>query len=298
MQQREARTSFLPTQNNSSSTSSPLTETFTTPNNTLKIISWNIFMLPRLIMRTGQSKRASEIVNVLKDEDADIIVFQEAFDNSARNIIRNGLLPYFPYESGDPPKNIFWKTNSGIWILSKLPFTVVSNMYFEIGRGPDWFACKGAMLIQSEKNGFPFQLIGTHLQSDFGGKQSASIRKLQCEQIRKELLEKYAEDTVPQFLAGDFNTMHHESEHYERMLDILQAKQFSLHGEHTYSYDRTANDLIKFNEAPQLIDYILYTCKKEEEQNARMSINVFRKQWHQKFQDLSDHFAIAGVFQF
>src|SRR5580692_1153635 len=216
-------------------TPSPQISSFAGNGNSLKIISWNIFMLPRFVMRTGQLKRACEIVNVLRNEDADIIVFQEAFDTDAREIIREGLSLHFPYESGDPPKNVIWKTNSGVWVLSKIPFIAVKHIYFINSKGPDWLACKGAILIQSEKNGFAFQLIGTHLQSDFGGKGSQNIRKLQCEQIRKELMEPFMEDGVPQFLAGDFNTMHHESENYEQMLNILRAKQFSLFGEHSYS---------------------------------------------------------------
>src|SRR5580692_5143514 len=88
-------------------TPSPQISSFAGNGNSLKIISWNIFMLPRFVMRTGQLKRAHEIVNVLKEEDVDIIIFQEAFDTKAREIIRKGLSPYFPHESGDPPKNIF-----------------------------------------------------------------------------------------------------------------------------------------------------------------------------------------------
>lgn len=302
MQKKGTPNSISSYLNHPTDSPSPYTSTLSSfasdNNNTLKILSWNIFMLPRFVMRTGQLQRAREIVHVLKNEDADIIVFQEAFDSTAREIIREGLQSYFPYESGDPPKNILWKTNSGVWIISKLPFIVVKNMYFANGKGPDWFACKGAMLIQSEKNGFAFQLMGTHLQSDFGGKQSQKIRALQCEQIRKELLEPYAEKGVPQILAGDFNTIRHEAENYDQILNILRAKQFSLHGEHTFSYDHTVNDLIKgMKDKPQLIDYILYTGHEHHKLDARMFINVFRKQWHQKFHDLSDHFAIAGIFQ-
>ena len=66
-----------------------------------------------------------------------------------------------------------------------------------------------------------------------------------------------------------------------------------------FSYDHTTNDLIKgAKEKPQLIDYILYTSNEHPKLDAQMFINVFRKQWHQKFHDLSDHFAIAGIFQF
>lgn len=266
---------------------------------TLKIISWNIFMLPRFIMRTGQLERAKEIVNVLMNEDADMIVFQEAFDSSAREIIRKGLQSTFPYESGDPPKNIFWKTTSGIWIISKIPFITVKHLYFKEAKGPDWFACKGALLIYAEKNSFPFQLIGTHLQSDFGGIHSQKIRKLQCEQINSELIQPYAKENVPQFLVGDFNTIHHESTHYGQMLNTLNVKQCLLEGEHCFSYDHTNNDLIKGDhEPPQLIDYILYTNSHHLTFDAKMFVNIFRKQWHEKFKDLSDHFAVSAIFQF
>lgn len=261
MQKKEALKSFTSYQNNQPDYSSPQISTLNVTGNSLKIISWNIFMLPRFILRTGQLKRAHEIVNVLKEENADIIVFQEAFDTNAREIMRQGLLPFFPYESGDPPKNIAWKTNSGLWIISKIPFMVVKHLYFTTGKGPDWFACKGAVLIQSEKNGFPFQLIGTHLQSDFAGQHSHKIRRFQCEQIRKELMEPFSEEGVPQFLAGDFNTIHHESENYSEIMDILQAKQFLLHGEHTYSYDHTSNDLIKGER--KTTTYRLYFIQRE-----------------------------------
>jgi endonuclease/exonuclease/phosphatase family metal-dependent hydrolase len=299
MQKKEAGQSFTPFPNSPPDYSSPKISTLNVPGNSLKIISWNIWMLPRFILRTSQSQRAYEIVKVLKHEEADIIVFQEAFDAKAREIIRKGLLSEFPFESGNPPKNIAWKTNSGLWILSKLPFNVIKHLYFEVGQGPDWFACKGAMLIQSEKNGFAFQLIGTHLQSDFAGIHSHKTRRIQCEQIRKELIEPFSEQGMPQFLAGDFNTIRHESENYEEIRSILRAEEFSLHGEHSYSYDHTANDLIKGErDKPQLIDYIFYTGNGHHMPDARMFINVFKKQWHQKFHDLSDHFAIGGIFQF
>jgi len=279
------------------STSSPLKETNSSPSNSLKIISWNIYMLPRHLLRTGQSERAYEIVEVLKEQDADIIVMEEAFDRKAREIIRKGLKEYFPYESGNPPKNIFWRTNSGIWIISKIPFTIVKNIYFAKGRGPDWFACKGAMLIEATKNNFSFYVIGTHLQSDFGGARSQEIRRAQYEQIRKELLEPFNKKNKPQFLVGDFNTIHHESLHYEQMLSMLEVKSCSLEGDCRYSYDYSTNDFItKINNQPQLIDYILYSDSEHHKIEGKMFINMFRKQWDSNRFDLSDHFAVTGIF--
>ena len=79
----------------------------------LKIMSWNIYMLPHYWIHTGQLARAKEIVEALKNEDVDVIVFEEAFDKQSRKIIRAGLKSNFPYESGDPRRNKFWKSNSG-----------------------------------------------------------------------------------------------------------------------------------------------------------------------------------------
>jgi hypothetical protein len=140
----------------------------------LKIITWNIYMLPRLFVHTGQMERAKEIADTLKNVDADIIVFEEAFDNKARNIIRDNLKAYFPYESGDPGKNSRWKTSCGVWIISKVPIDKVKQIYYREANGSDRLATKGAILVEGQKDGFCFQLVGTHLQSDLNSGKNVS----------------------------------------------------------------------------------------------------------------------------
>src|ERR1700722_7686760 len=108
----------------------------------IKILTWNIYMLPRLYIHTGQVKRAQQIAEILKNQDADIIVFEEAFDNKARAIIREGLKSLYPYESGDPRRNVLWKTSCGVWILSKVQVDVVKQIFFKNAQGADKMACK------------------------------------------------------------------------------------------------------------------------------------------------------------
>src|SRR4051812_262843 len=132
----------------------------------LKILSWNIYMLPHVIMHSGQQQRAIEIVESLKNEEVDVIVFEEAFDKRSRDIIRLGLKEQFPYESGEPARDVFYKGNCGVWVISKTPFTVVKQIFFNSARGADRFASKGALLLQTRKNNFCFQVVATHLQSD------------------------------------------------------------------------------------------------------------------------------------
>src|SRR6185312_3654471 len=226
---------------------------------------WNIYMLPRLFVHTGQCLRAKQIAAVLRNQDADVIVFEEAFDNKARNIIREGLKDVFPYESGDPRKNKFYKTSCGVWIISKVPIHVIKQIFYDQAQGADKLASKGAILVEGQKDGFCFQLIGTHLQSDpNSGKNVQSIRNVQYAQLRSQLLEPYAEENVPQFLAGDFNTIEADSINHVEMVGSLKLNQCQMEGEKCYSYDYGNNDLIVTVDGqpqlsrPQLIDYVFY----------------------------------------
>lgn len=257
-------------------------------------------MLPRLFIHTGQAERAVDIANVLKDEDADIIVFEEAFDTKARNIIRDSLKAYFPYESGDPRKNTWWKISCGVWILSKVPIEVVQQIYFKESNGSDRLATKGAILIEGKKNDFCFQLVGTHLQSDLNsGKNVQPIRDKQYAEIKKELLEPYSHEGIPQFVAGDFNTIHDDSSCYNHLVGTLKFKACPLEGDRCFSYDYTKNDLvIGTSNKPQLIDYLFYSPAPNQVLNGSMEIVAFRKNWDIKHRDLSDHFAVAGVFNY
>jgi endonuclease/exonuclease/phosphatase family metal-dependent hydrolase len=266
----------------------------------IKIITWNIYMLPRVFIHTGQVERAKEIADTLKNADADIIVFEEAFDNKARNIIRDNLKAYFPYESGDPRKNSWWKTSCGVWIISKVPIEVVKQIFYKEANGSDRLATKGAILVEGQKDGFCFRLVGTHLQSDLNsGKNVQPLRDKQYAELKQQLLEPYSNDNIPQFVAGDFNTIHDDSACYNHMVGTLKFTPCELNGDKCFSYDYTRNDLvIGTNNKPQLIDYLLYSAAPHQQLHGNMQIVVFSKRWNDKHKDLSDHFAVAGVFSY
>jgi len=263
----------------------------------LRILSWNIYMLPHLFIRTGQLKRAKEIVESLKNEDVDVIVFEEAFDRSSRNIIRNGLKNYFPYESGNPAKQNIFKANSGVWIISKIPIEVMKQIFFKNCKGPDRLASKGALLIQAKKNKFCFQLIGTHLQSDLRNKDVTNIRKIQYKKISEDLVETFAQKNIPQFVVGDMNTIKSDSLIFNQMLGTFNVKQCVFVGKYLYSYDCLKNDFIyKSKSSPQLIDYVFYNKRNLRKFEGKTSIKIFKKQWDSKHSDLSDHFAVLASF--
>lgn len=263
----------------------------------IKILSWNIYMLPHFIIKTGQTERAREIVDHLKNEQVDVIVFQEAFDKNARNIIREGLREQFPYDSGNPLKNKFYKINSGVWVLSKAPIFFVKNIYFKNSKGNDRLACKGAVMLSSKKDSCYFQIIATHLQSDLKSKDVTEIRKSQYLQIKEELLDLHGLNNVPQFIVGDMNTINSDTLAYNQMTKILNVENSELVGEQNFTYDTKKNDILSHsNEKPQLIDYIFFNRKDKASLLGKINIKVFRKKWNLINMDLSDHFAVLGSF--
>jgi len=92
------------------------------PPEKIKILSWNIYMLPSIVMVKGKADRAQAIGEVLRNSDYDVIVFQEAFQRRARKKILQQLKESFPYQTGPAnQKLVSLKTNSGIWIFNNHP---------------------------------------------------------------------------------------------------------------------------------------------------------------------------------
>ena len=260
----------------------------------LKVLSWNIYMLPRIVKRTGQMQRAPHIAELLNASDYDVISFQEAFDKKARNLLAAELNEEFPYQWGPAYPNAgFLKTNSGIWFVSRLPITFVDQIEFNDCAGIDCRGRKGAVLIEVEKDGLTYQVMGTHLDSQ-PGKRDALIRIKQYDQIFTELVKKHEKPGVPQILCGDYNTRKREKQYYNLMLDKLDAKDGPYEGEIQLTYDGHNNDLINNGKWTETLDYILLRENNVPFKKVVREVKINREDWHKKGQwkDLSDHYAV------
>lgn len=263
----------------------------------LKVLSYNIHMLPPLAKFTGKQRRAKRIGDLLKDSDFDIVVFQEAFHGAARRKIARRMKDNFPFILG--PANRRWysfKTNSGIWIISKIPLTQVAELDFEYCDGIDCWARKGALVAEGEFQGQPFQILGTHLEA--GGSREKKV-----DQYREldSVLTQVRKEDVPQIIAGDFNTKKfQDTTWYNQLVDILGAEDGPLLSEQQYSSDSYVND-IKIQRGDKkkrgVIDFIFY-----RNNGVKAKINRYvrmpRWQWSKHRQDLSDHFAIEAQILF
>jgi endonuclease/exonuclease/phosphatase family metal-dependent hydrolase len=260
----------------------------------LKILSWNIYMLPSIVPgKEGKLERARAIVEELRKDSFDIIVFQEAFLPEARAIISEGLKDIYPNVYGPANSGGFTiRTNSGIWIISKIEMKLLNTVQFKNCALNDCFARKGAMLLEGVWNNKPFQILGTHLQADGFDK----IREKQMDQIYMELLSEFKRDSVPQILCGDMNTESEMKAHYCAMLDCLNAEDGDISSIEKCSYDGENNPLAQSFGVNKKInyDYILVRNNGAKMKTTKRFVSVIKK--GKRF--LSDHYGIVCELKF
>ncbi|MDR0811978.1 MAG: sphingomyelin phosphodiesterase [Paludibacter sp.] len=264
--------------------------------NTLKIMSWNIRMLPYINLFNHDGARAYKIAERLKTSDCQIIVFQEAFSNKSRRILKKELAEVFPYQYG--PANQTYVpllTNSGLLVVSKIPLAQLDQICFSQGKGYDHFARKGAVIFQGEYGGTTFQLLATHLQAH----DADSIKKKQCEEINTKLLLPYSDIEIPQLLCGDFNIDMYDNDKYELLLNILEARNGELNSDIKYTFDGIENTLAKNTGGKQrLLDYILVRNENPDLKIERKVETFFDKSGTGRSSHLSDHYALEAEIHF
>ena len=258
----------------------------------MKILSWNLYMLPRFIKNTGKRKRARRIAAELSKENYDILVFQEAFHGGARRIIRKALKKKYPFVLG--PANLRrWKikTSSGVWMLSTVSLKLLKEIeYNACGGIPDCMARKGALLAEGNYNGQKFQILGTHIQSV----NPVEIKLAQYSEI-KNLLDEYYKDSIPQIIAGDFN-MSKGSENYAKMLEIFGGDDYDIQSDLKITIT-PENDMRGYGNA-RLIDFIFYRRSGKKCSYILRNVRRFTYQWSKKHKDLSDHYAAEAIIRF
>lgn len=255
----------------------------------LRILSWNIYMLPRFVHLTGKRTRAYHIAEQLKASDYQVLVFQEAFLSDARHIIRKYLDGIFPYEYGPANSKGGIKTSSGIWVLSKIPLRQLEEIKFCKCYGfADCFARKGAMLLEGEFEGQTFQVLGTHLQA--AGPHAT--RQAQFQDMRA-MLDRHQRDGVPQIVCGDMNTAKNQEDSYNDMLASLDVEDGPLDIQVAGARDIYPNDLRNWgNERFEVIDYVFYRHNSKPAKKMTRVLRCIRKPWSKNHKDLSDHFAV------
>lgn len=276
------------------------------PEDSLDVLSWNIYMRPSAIFWNGQMKRAEHIGKLLKDSDHDVLLFQEAFGKKSRRLLREALDGSFPYEV--LPASTGRLLSSGLWVLSKLPVVDVHVITFQASKGVDRTAAKGAVLVELELPWGNTQVLNTHLQATSGPKHQA-VRQAQYLELL-ELLESCAAPGVRQVVAGDLNTDPQDQEDYENMLATLKAKDGSLKRSARAekaevplsTWGGPSNTLIKKRSRSEkkLLDHALLRESADhdffENMTVQRVLHFLTSPWSRKHDHLSDHHPISIRF--
>lgn len=256
----------------------------------LRILSYNIKMLPRIVKREHHApvKRAWMIPAHLENENPDIIVLQEAFDSKANHIMRKLLKKQYPYMVGPLNKKPGFKINGGIVIYSKYPMKKLGEVQYSQCEDFDCWARKGALLVEVNDGHRVYQVAGTHLNG--GG--SLELKTSQYREMGA-LMKQYAREGVPQFCVGDYNTSNFDTAYYQSMVQQLDAEDGPVTGELFCTNDHLNNDMERYDPKEQnIIDYILYRPNGVRPQKVQRTIRSYCQRWSKEHEDLSDHYAL------
>jgi endonuclease/exonuclease/phosphatase family metal-dependent hydrolase len=235
----------------------------------LKILTWNIWMMPAYTFQSPQNQKRAEVIAAeLSKLDFDILCLQKAFSASARRVLRRALAARYPYQYGPANSGFSLKVNGGVWILSRLPLTNYYEIQFHDSAGLESLSRKGALMLTGTFLGHRFHIIATHLQGEEEShytEKHQRIRERQMIQIRDELLARHAEPGVPAFLCGDFNTprrdpddLAHESDAYRSMLRLFGDPRNGVEDRLTLEDLCDRNDLAMSNVGRMAeLDYVL-----------------------------------------
>lgn len=259
-------------------------------NDTIKIVSWNIQMLPRSyspltkLVRKKQKSRLPKIIQYLNSTDFDIVVLQEVFDKLIANKFQSDLGIKYPYTLNPIKQGFNWKLSSGVMILSKYPFDLVDHVIFKVSKKSDRGAQKGCSIVKINIKDKSVFLAGTHLDS-----KNKDSRNLQFSLINEKIIKPYINDSIPFFLAGDLNT-NYNSTQYDSMMVEFNLLNFGLNDDRPYTYD-------EFNSWNEMgynawIDFILYQKSRKVEVLNQYILRPTMKYKNKKM-DLSDHYQIV-----
>lgn len=263
----------------------------TNPDQDLRILTYNIKMLPREILRAHHHPiiRARIIPDYIIQENADIVVFEEAFDTKADRILRKRLRSLYPYILGPVNKKPGFKISGGVMMFSKYPLKQLATLQYTQCSDEDCWARKGVMLVEVSDGKHTFQLAGTHMNG--GG--TLDLKKSQYAEMGA-LIKEYAKPGEPQILAGDYNTNYFDKPFYNAMIQALDAEDGPLTGGEGFTDDHLQNDMEPWFDPKDrgIIDFILYRPNGVHPQSITRNIRQYCYQWSKEHCDLSDHYAV------
>lgn len=262
----------------------------------VKLLTWNVFMLPKPIKFSYQKERTDLIIKEILASPYDVIVLQEAFAGEFQEKTKKLTSKKYPHQFYLKRKpGSLTVYGSGVYYLSRIPMKELDSVYFNDCAKADCFASKGSALMEfTLPSGKKFQVASTHLQAGHN-ENSSKIRFNQLKQIQGMMLPKLTFG-VPQFLVGDLNIDANHGNDYNRALTMLAMTSGPLQGELNYTngypiecYEKPGDD------QKEWIDHIFTFANAVPVQVLAKKVRPFNGLINHKECPLSDHWGVEAT---
>lgn len=270
----------------------PVAETVGQNPDELKVVAYNIW---GVIGASSISDRFVRVPQYVRGND--VVIFSEAFDNSARAQLTERMRADYPYYSAvvDSPWAI---EDGGVMIFSRWPIVREQQIVYDRCNGSDCLSAKGAMYVELIKNGKAYHVLGTHTQAWNEG-ANRETRLYQLGRMRALADSMGIPGFEPVLFGGDLNVdkLLFATSDYPAMLSVLNVSTPSYRG-YGYTYDSTVN--ANGSDGREYLDYVFAARDHRPAVLQDNAVRIYRttddplwRKW-----DLSDHFAVQGLFQF
>ncbi|MEU9112469.1 sphingomyelin phosphodiesterase [Streptomyces sp. NPDC048483] len=286
----------------------------------LKVLTYNAFLMSKnLYPNWGQDHRAQAIPDADFFQGNDVVVLQEAFDNSSSDALKSHAAAQYPHQTPvvgrskdgwDATGGAYSAAtpeDGGVTLLSKWPVVRKEQYIFQDACGSDSYSNKGFVYAVLDVNGTKVHVVGTHTQStDSGCKagEAAADRAKQLKEIDAFLDAKKIPADEEVMVAGDLNIDSHGDEYNALLANADLAPADGRTG-HPYSFDTQENSIAKdrYPDDPREdLDYVLYRNgharpagwhnEVVKEESAPWTVSSWGKDY--TYTNLSDHYPVIG----
>ncbi|WP_306336330.1 sphingomyelin phosphodiesterase [Streptomyces sp. KL118A] len=286
----------------------------------LKVLTYNTFLFSKtLYPNWGQDHRAKEIPAADFFRGQDVVVLQEAFDNSSSDALKANAAARYPHQtpvmgrgkSGwDATGGAYSSVtpeDGGVTVLSKWPIVRKEQYVYKDACGADSYSNKGFVYAVLDVNGTRTHVVGTHAQSTdpgCGSGEAAATRAKQFKEMDAFLDAKHIPADEQVIVAGDFNVDSRSSEYASMLADGGLVPADARTG-HPYSFDTQDNSIAaeRYPDDPREdLDHVLHrkgharpaswTNNVVKEQSAPWTVSSWGKEY--TYTNLSDHYPVTA----
>ena len=286
----------------------------------LKVLTYNAFLMSKtLYPNWGQDHRAQAIPDADFFQGKDVVLLQEAFDNSSSEALKSRAAAQYPHQTPvvgrskdgwDATGGAYSATtleDGGVTLLSKWPVVRKEQYIYKDACGSDSFSNKGFVYAVLDVNGTKVHVVGTHTQSTdsgCGAGEAVADRAAQLKEMDAFLDAKNIPADEEIMVAGDLNIDSHGSE-YDALLRNADLAPADRRTGHPYSFDTQENSVAKYRyptDPREDLDYILY--RNGHARPASWQNDVVKEQsepwtvssWgtDYTYTNLSDHYPLIG----